>query len=719
MLCAFASLALGGAVPLPAAAVLFLLLCLAFACEGRVPKDSRWPSAVLLVLLAVLARLWWTDALEPAVAASVFAASLMCQRILVRQSASDDGLIHLMALLMLAGGAALTADLIYAVCFVGFALGGTTALVMSHLAASAEASGIPLANLERLLSRRLFLSVAGLSAAALVMAAGLFFLFPRMTAGAFARNPSASGRTGLASEIRLGGSGLIKDDPRPALRVRLFPDPGVESLEMHWRARVFEAYDGIAWTRGSRSGGALGSPGLGMPQPRLRVGTDAPEPALRAVIDVLPASGAESALVPENTVLLEKLRSPRMGFRHAPPTFFAAAPDGEVPLTQPVPQNGFSYEAVIGVGGKVRASRHPWSGGGFALCPVLDASALEALPEMSFEAGNDGGEGEREIPEGLLDLPPSLDGRIAALARQLTEGERTAAGKVAAIGRHLSGFTYDASMESSTSDPLAEFLFERRRGHCELFAAAMAVLLRASGVPARTVGGFYGGTRSPEGGYVVRLAAAHAWVEVFVPGIGFVAVDPTPQDGRAPQNSGFITWLSDRRDELSEVWRRAVVDLSFWDQWQALRRLHRSASGLSAAAPSAKRGSRARASSVFVRLHDLGRRLFETSGDALISVLFLGAALAALRRWSRRLSSPGLTGPAARLYRRLMSALRRRGFVPGPSETLRELIGRMEASGDPAAVRFRAVAERCLAARFGGRPMDSGEAKRLAGTLRD
>ena len=327
-------------------------------------------------------------------------------------------------------------------------------------------------------------------------------------------------------------------------------------------------------------------------------------------------------------------------------------------MTQPVPQGGFAYEAVIGANGRVRAERRPWSvDARFALSPVLDASALEALKEAPETLAD-------EIPPELLALPETLDRRILDLAAQLTAGRNSFAGRVEAIGRHLSAFTYDASMESASGDPLAEFLFQRRRGHCELFAAAMAVLLRASGVPARTVGGFYGGTRGPEGDYVVRLSAAHAWVEIFVPGVGFVAIDPTPQDGRAPQASGFVTWLSDRHDELSELWRRAVVDLSFWDQWQAIRRFRRSASGVSAAAPAGQGRSPSSSADFSV----WRGRLSSWAGGAalpasiLLASLIFAAAVWCVRRAALRRAHPGLSGPSGRLYSRLLKALRRRGF---------------------------------------------------------
>ena len=72
------------------------------------------------------------------------------------------------------------------------------------------------------------------------------------------------------------------------------------------------------------------------------------------------------------------------------------------------------------------------------------------------------------------------------------------------------------------------FLFESRRGFCEHYAGSFAFLMRAAGLPARVVTGYQGGERNPYGDYlIVRQSDAHAWCEVWLPGKGWVRVDPT------------------------------------------------------------------------------------------------------------------------------------------------------------------------------------------------
>ncbi|MBF0416224.1 MAG: DUF3488 domain-containing transglutaminase family protein [Magnetococcales bacterium] len=89
-------------------------------------------------------------------------------------------------------------------------------------------------------------------------------------------------------------------------------------------------------------------------------------------------------------------------------------------------------------------------------------------------------------------------------------------------------FTYTLMPPSLGRDAIDGFLFDTRQGFCEHFAGAFTFLMRAAGVMARVVTGYQGGTFNPLGNHVtVRDADAHAWVEVWLPGHGWVRVDPT------------------------------------------------------------------------------------------------------------------------------------------------------------------------------------------------
>jgi len=133
--------------------------------------------------------------------------------------------------------------------------------------------------------------------------------------------------------------------------------------------------------------------------------------------------------------------------------------------------------------------------------------------------------------ERYLRLPPSLDGRFRDLALSITRPHPTAADKAEAVQTWLKEnkrYRLDIPPDPPHKDPVNVFVFERDEGFCEQIAATMALMLRASGVPTRVVTGFGPGERNLFTGYwEVRNSDAHAWVEVFYPGAGWIPYDPT------------------------------------------------------------------------------------------------------------------------------------------------------------------------------------------------
>lgn len=130
-----------------------------------------------------------------------------------------------------------------------------------------------------------------------------------------------------------------------------------------------------------------------------------------------------------------------------------------------------------------------------------------------------------------LQIPPSLGERFRNLSLSITEGYATPADKAEAVETWLKKnkrYRLDIPRDPPGSDPVDVFVFQRDEGFCEQIAATMALMLRASGVPTRVVTGFGEGERNLFTGYwEVRNSDAHAWVEVFYPGFGWIPYDPT------------------------------------------------------------------------------------------------------------------------------------------------------------------------------------------------
>lgn len=135
-----------------------------------------------------------------------------------------------------------------------------------------------------------------------------------------------------------------------------------------------------------------------------------------------------------------------------------------------------------------------------------------------------------------LQLPASVSPEVYQLAQQLCARLDNDYDRAAAICMHLQNaypYTLLQGEPPATRDFVSWFLFEEKQGYCTSFASAMAVMCRALGIPARYIEG-YAATPDADGIARVTQQHAHAWVEVYFPGFGWLSFDPTPGSGQAP-----------------------------------------------------------------------------------------------------------------------------------------------------------------------------------------
>jgi transglutaminase-like putative cysteine protease len=129
-----------------------------------------------------------------------------------------------------------------------------------------------------------------------------------------------------------------------------------------------------------------------------------------------------------------------------------------------------------------------------------------------------------------LELPEGRNPRTAELAQDMLADAGSAEAYIRAVLSRFSQQDYYYTLQPPPlgSNPVDRFLFETKRGFCEHYASAFAVMMRAAGIPARIVLGYQGGELNPMGDYmIVRQSDAHAWAEVWLPGAGWRRVDPT------------------------------------------------------------------------------------------------------------------------------------------------------------------------------------------------
>lgn len=232
-------------------------------------------------------------------------------------------------------------------------------------------------------------------------------------------------------------------------------------------------------------------------------------------------------------------------------------------------------------------------------------------------------------------------------------------------------YTYSPTRRDRFLDPTYEFLFKTKEGHCELFASAMALMLRCLGVACRVVTGFRGGVYNRVGGfYVVRRENAHAWVEVLLDDdanphnfnpVRWVTFDPTPP--YRPPERGIFDWVSDFIAYLRHRWLTHIVLYGSRQQRTLLKMI--GATGRRAVS-SVKRVLRDFFSVVWSALKAIFPLLI-IAAAAVTSILLLRVKV-------RRRSPPHASEPAVWFYRTLLKAAAKRGLVRRPSQTPFELV---------------------------------------------
>ncbi len=181
-----------------------------------------------------------------------------------------------------------------------------------------------------------------------------------------------------------------------------------------------------------------------------------------------------------------------------------------------------------------------------------------------------------------LRLPADLPAKIKLLADGISKNSRRDLDKLENLEKFFrnGGYRYSLQGLPTGNDALEQFIFDKKQGHCEFFASAFAVLLRASGVPVRLVGGYLGGDYNELGGYyLVTEKMAHVWVEVFIEGKGWLRLDPSS----FAENAGAV-WSSQPQpdlwkrirmvtDSIDHVWNRSVITYDFASQMDAAQKL--------------------------------------------------------------------------------------------------------------------------------------------------
>lgn len=311
--------------------------------------------------------------------------------------------------------------------------------------------------------------VAILVAIALPLLLASFVLLPRLEP-LWSLPAGSSGRSGLSERLAPGELASLVQDNSLTARVSFAAAGPPPAEQRYWRVLVHQRFDGSSWSAADN-----------WPRPPAPAPTTAAPLGQRWIVEPsklrqqpwdgrsLPLAGTKPALQVTDLGTLE-----------------SSAPQGDRQL--------------------------------YSLATTASSASWQLLPPTTID----------------LQLPAAANPRLQALGRQWASEATSPEARIALAQQWFErqGFAYSLEPgELGSLDPLDRFLFKTRRGFCEHYAASFSALMRAAGIPARVVVGYQGGEwQQPanDAGFLqLSNSDAHAWSEVWLPGRGWVGVDPT------------------------------------------------------------------------------------------------------------------------------------------------------------------------------------------------
>jgi len=567
---------------------------------------------------------------------------VMLVRLFSAQKDRDHYFLAVLAFLMVLSAAVLTVDSMFLLALAGFVLVGVATFILMEMAHSSQRS-VVLAREPGVhhAYRKLSFTIAAIAPVLLLLifiGGGLvFFMLPRISAGYLSANTGSNDLTsGFSDRVELGRIGEIQQSKAVVMHVQVDGDnAGAFSLKL--RGIALNNFDGRSWSN-TRDKVTL----FRGPDGRFDLRSHNPQPVAGQ------KTHYRITMEPFLSEVFFLLQTPEslQGNYHTVSEDTAGDVfdlDSEHPVTR--------YEADSDL-------RRP------------DPTRLH-LGSAAHPAS---------VLYDYLQLP-ALDPRVRPLAEQITAKAATPRDKATTIADYLRlhyGYTLQLP-NTAPRDPIANFLFVRRQGHCEYFASSMAIMLRSIGIPARIVNGFSGGEFNDlTSQYVIRASDAHSWVEAYIPGEGWMEFDPTPPSGAQAQThwGRFMLYM----DALSSFWREWVVNYDLGHQVRLTQDASRGSRAIVGQAQSWGRKQYLKMLTWASKVQDQIGASTVKWGLRVLALFVLGLIAASIprlvtlvRRFRLALRPRKSPQMAASIwYERMLGQAARRGFEKSPAQTPEE-----------------------------------------------
>ena len=511
----------------------------------------------------------------------------------------------------------------------------------------------------------------------------LFFLIPRVGTGYFSRatNPSLL-LSGFTENVDLGQIGNVKLSAALVMRAKLLS--GRPESSVKWRGISLDAFNGKSWYKTRRAHRPIAT-------------------ATRGSFTIAPMDNSGNQV--RYQILLEPLATTALFAPHRVRFVKGTFPDLEVD----------SDEAI------------------YTRLPALRRIQYEVLSEIPsvpriLAAANRDEVIPPEIRDRYLQLPTDLDPGVRDLGSQITARAVTTSDKAAAVEQYLkANYRYTLELTWTPGDqPVSMFLLKAKEGYCEHFATGMAILLRAVGVPTRIVNGFLMGEYNPvDSSYIIRQSDAHSWVEVYVPGSGWIEYDPTPPDPRQ-RPTGLLAQLSHYVDAAELYWNSYILIYDSGLQFQLFRSAQDRAQTLQADVRTSSDRWLTESEIISDRIAGWIQRRFDSpvfwvliglSGASAVGIRYRRLIRTQIAIWQLRKGVGAMNDDVVeQLFYRAAKLAERTGAGRKPAETWREWIRALPDPGKQSRLgRALEVYER---SRYGRLPLSSADFTLLEETIR-
>lgn len=701
------SLFFSGGIGVLVLSLFILITILAWSVE-----DTRWQISermgVILILFVIpLFFLDWKFKITGFGTKEILAAGSLARlilflsaiKLLQKKSDRDWIFIYIISFFEVLLAAGLSISPLYLVSLISYLLFTTCAIIAFEIRKTSrtviEKQNINLKKEQQILTksnpslRRLPLVATALLILITIFAIPLFFSLPRVGGAGVGNDWSDTTKvTGFSDSVTLGDIGRLQQNDKIVMRIRIDKNDNKSLNKLLWRGIALDTFNNKIWSKSKAK----------YKEPYVKVENgyfllDDPSDSAKTTVQTI-------YLEPLNTDIIFNLSKPisvRGGFQLI---------------------NKDSEGAISGIrNGFERISYTVYS----------DTSTPD-IKELQEDNANYNNENLR-----YLQLPDSFDERIEKLAFEIINKStaKTRFDKAAVIERYLQNeFGYTLDLKAGGDEPLADFLFNVREGHCEYFATAMAVMLRTQGIATRVVNGFQQGEYNETADvYVVRQKNAHSWVEVYFPETNsWIPFDPTPFAGQFSDSTdtSFYGSINSYLEAFETFWIQYFVAYDNQEQQTLFRSFKDSFSEYKSSAASwmtslqvefqqwweQVRGDEGLQASIFAIGYGIAYLIAGVLG--VIFLIWLVKKVINLSLWTRFGNWIKRRDEATRIiefYERMQTVLASKGFRREPHQTPLEFAFALKM---PEAVK---ITEKYNRVRFGEKDLSKEESKEIESWL--